>query len=131
MRDQEQEPGDASKSKPRWRFDRAQVWQPVMAGTRPIWIAGISAGLSALAAAYLLLSATASASLRHWRCGPSSLDHPEAWCQTGTKLLLASYGAGALTLLLVVLALWLHTRRLKGADHSLKPRRFAARPDSG
>jgi hypothetical protein len=85
-----------------------------MARSRQVLIVGISAALSALVTGYLFLSATASASLRFWHCGPSSLDHPEAWCRTGTHLLLASYGSAALTLLLAVATLWLHTRRARG-----------------
>ena len=85
-----------------------------MARSRQVLIAGISGVLYALATGYLFVSATASASLRFWHCGPSSLEHPEAWCRTGTYLLLGSYGAAALTLLLGVTTLWLHTRRARG-----------------
>jgi hypothetical protein len=69
----------------------------------------------------MFLSATATASLRFWYCGPSSLDHPEPACQIATKLLLASYGAALVGIALAILTLWLHVRRLKGSNKSFKP----------
>ena len=86
-----------------------------------VWVSGSLATLAMLGDAYLFVSAAATASMRHWYCGPSSLDHPQAACRVGAKLLLASYGAGALALALGLATLWLYTRRLKGPNNSSKP----------
>lgn len=77
----------------------------------PTCIVGLSSAGSLLVAAYLFLSATATASGRFWYCGPSSLDHANPACRIGTKLLLASYGSAAIAILLGVATLWLHVRR--------------------
>ena len=80
-----------------------------------VLVLGMSAIVSALAAGYLFVSATATASLRFGYCGPSSLDHLDPACSIATKLLYASFGIAALALLLAVLTLWVYTRHLKSA----------------
>jgi hypothetical protein len=78
-----------------------------------LWFCSIA---SALAGGYMFLSAISTASLRYHYCGPTSLDHVEPACRIGTKLLLASYGLGALAFLLAVGACWLSWRRRAGSD---------------
>jgi membrane protein implicated in regulation of membrane protease activity len=92
-----------------------------MKSRRVVWVLAISSALAAAGAAYLFLSAIATASLRFWYCGPTSLDHPEAACRIGTKLLLLSYVVGVLAAALAAAAIWLHWRRRKGSNNSSKP----------
>lgn len=95
------------------------------------WIAGLATLAAFGAASYMFLSAIATASLRFWYCGPSSLEHEKAACQIATKLLLASYGTAALGVALAILTLWLHVRRLKGQTVHRSRSRFVARLNSG
>jgi hypothetical protein len=95
------------------------------------WIAGLATLAAFGAAGYMFLSAIATASLRFWYCGPSSLEHEKAACQIATKLLLASYGTAALGVALAILTLWLHVRRLKGQTVHRSRSRFVARLNSG
>jgi uncharacterized membrane protein len=69
----------------------------------------------------MFLSAAATASLRFWYCGPSTLDHQDPSCQIATKLLFASYGTALVGVALAILTLWLYVRRLKGSNNSSKP----------
>jgi len=83
-----------------------------------LWLASVA---SALVGGYMFLSAISTASLRYHYCGPTSLDHVAPACRMGTKLLLASYGVGALAFLLAVGAVFLSWRRRKGSNNSSKP----------
>ena len=82
-----------------------------------IWLLALSSVGVALLAGYLFLSAVATASLRFHHCGPTSLDHPEAACRIGTRLLLMSYGTIGLALVLAVMAFWLHRRRKRASKN--------------
>ncbi len=75
---------------------------------------------SAAGAAWLFLSAIATASLRDGYCGPTTLDHVEPHCRMGTKLLLASCGVGILALVLAATATGLGWRR-KGPGRPAGP----------
>jgi hypothetical protein len=88
----------------------------------PTWTFGLASGLSAVAAAYIFLSAIATASLRFAYCGATTLEAPEQYCRMGTKLLYLSFALGALTLALVAVTLWLFWRRRKGSNNSFKPK---------
>ena len=87
-----------------------------------VWLFGLSAIGTAAAAAYLFLSAVATASLRFGYCGPTSLDAAEQYCRVGMRLLYISYAVGALALVLAVVAFWLFRRRRKGSNSSFKPK---------
>jgi hypothetical protein len=91
-------------------------------GWRTIWALAITSAVSAAGAGYLFLSAIATASLRYWYCGPTSLDHIEPACRIGTRLLLLSYGLGALSVLLAAGAIWAYWLRCKGSNNSFKPK---------
>lgn len=77
----------------------------------PTWLFGAAALATALAAAYVFLSAVSTASLRFGACGPTSLNHVERYCRVGTQLLLFSYALGVCALFLVGLTVWLFRRR--------------------
>jgi hypothetical protein len=89
--------------------------------TSPTWIAAVAGIVALVSSGYLFVSAAATASLRFWYCGPSSLDHQDPQCRIATKLLLTSYGMGLLAVGLGVLTVCLHVRRLKGADKPSEP----------
>lgn len=69
---------------------------------------------AAIASAWVGVSAVATASLRFGRCGPSSLDAAEAYCQAGARLLYVAYGLDALAIVAGVLALWIRRRTPRG-----------------
>ena len=77
----------------------------------PTWLFGAAALATALAAAYVFLSAVSTASLRFGACGPTSLNHAEQYCRVGTQLLLFSYALGVCALFLVGVTVWLFRRR--------------------
>jgi len=52
-----------------------------------------------------LLSAYATAHLRFGYCGPTSLAHPEAYCQVGVRLLYRSYAMLAVAVALFVVGI--------------------------
>jgi hypothetical protein len=81
----------------------------------PTSLFGAASVASALATAYVFLSAVTTASLRFGSCGPTSFDHAEQYCRIGRQLLLFSYALGAFTLLLVGVTVWLSRRRRKGS----------------
>ena len=83
-----------------------------------IWFLCASCAVSAAGAAYLFVSAMATASLRFWYCGPTSLDHVEPSCRIGTRLLLTSYGVGSFSAVLAVIAIWLWRRQNRNSKHS-------------
>jgi uncharacterized PurR-regulated membrane protein YhhQ (DUF165 family) len=87
----------------------------------PTVVAGISTLLAGVSAAFLLVSAVSTATLRFGQCGASSLDHAEPYCRVGEKLLLLSYASGAASVVLGILTLWLYTRLRRGPDSSFKP----------
>jgi LPXTG-motif cell wall-anchored protein len=88
----------------------------------PTWSVGVASGLSALATAYVFLSAITTASLRFGYCGATSLDAAEQYCRIGLQLLYLSYVLVGLTLLLIGLTVWLFWRRRKGPNNSFKPK---------
>lgn len=79
----------------------------------PLWPFITGMLLTAIAAGYAFLSAISTASLRFWYCGPTSLDAVEPTCRMGSKLLYLSYGLGALSGALGLIALALAWRRRK------------------
>lgn len=92
-----------------------------MKSLRLIWILWFSFAATMAFAVYLFLSAITTASLRFWYCGPTSLAHQEETCRVGTKLLLLSYGVGAIALVLALATIWLHWRRCKESNNLFKP----------
>ena len=89
---------------------------------RTTWVLLISAAVTMALAAYLFLSAIATASLRFGYCGPTSLEHAQPACRVGTKLLLVSYGVGGLALALALMAIWIHWRRYQCSKIPIKPK---------
>jgi len=77
----------------------------------PTWLFGAASLATAIAAAYVFLSAISTASLRFGACGPTSLDHAEQYCRVGTHLVLLSYALGVCALFLFGLTVWLSRRR--------------------
>ena len=77
---------------------------------RRFWVLLACSGLTFLASAYLFLCAAASASMRFWHCGPTSLDAPEPYCRAGAEFLVASYATVGISIALLVLAMWFRRR---------------------
>jgi len=86
------------------------------------WVFGVASGLSAMATAYVFLSAVATASLRFGYCGATSVDASEQYCRIGMQLLYFSYALSLFTLVLVGLTVWLFQRRRKASNNSFKPK---------
>ena len=89
-----------------------------MARTKRVWVAGIATIVAALGAAYFFTSALATAQLRFWYCGPTSLDHADPACRVGERLLFLSYCAAIVTVAFGILTLWLYRPR---PNQSFKP----------
>ncbi len=63
-----------------------------------------------LAAAYMLLSAITTASVRYAHCGPSSLSAQDQYCRIASELLIGGYLALAISVVLIASAIWLRLR---------------------
>lgn len=77
-----------------------------------LFIFGAALGLLGL---WWLLSAHATAHLRFGHCGATSLDHPEAYCQVGMRLLYQSFATLAASTVLLVAAIYIGRRRERAA----------------
>ena len=75
---------------------------------------GLAVFLGALGA-WWLLSAVTTAHLRFGHCGPSTLDHVEAYCQVATKLLYSSWALLAGAALLVGCGIFVRRRHRPAA----------------
>ena len=62
-----------------------------------------------------LLSAHATAHLRFGHCGATSLDHPEAYCRVGMRLLYQSFATLAASAVLLVSAIYIGRHRKHAA----------------
>jgi hypothetical protein len=72
-----------------------------MSAAIPRLLFGVAA-LSGLLGVWWLLSSITTAQTRFGHCGPSSLDHPEIYCQMAMRLLYRAYAALAVAALLTV-----------------------------
>ena len=71
-------------------------------------IVAVAVGLLGL---WWLLSAHATAHLRFGHCGATLLDHPEAYCRVGMRLLYQSYATLALAVVMFVLGIYIGRHR--------------------
>jgi hypothetical protein len=79
----------------------------------PAWPFGVASALAAFVAAFLLVAAVSTASLRFGYCGPATADAPEQYCQVAVRLLHQSYVVGLLAVVLGVVAVWAWAKRRK------------------
>ncbi|WP_152599936.1 hypothetical protein [Noviluteimonas dokdonensis] len=91
------------------------------AARRRFLLAAVASIATLLIGLLVYSSAVATASLRFGYCGPSSLDHAQAACRVGTKLLFLSYVLFVVALVLAAVAMWLR-RSINKRKSSTKPR---------
>ena len=78
------------------------------------WLIGLALVLGLLGG-FFFLSATATASMRFWECGPSTLDHADLYCRVASRLLYQSCLAGGIAILLLCVGLYLKRLHMHAA----------------